>query len=304
MVRPSPWCAILALAVLAAVPAAGQDAATGTRVVILGTGTPNADPERSGPAVAVIVGDTPFLVDLGPGVIRRAAAAARNGESALRVSNLKHAFITHLHSDHTLGYPDFIFSPWVLERMEPATVFGPPGLAAMTEHLQAAYAEDRRIRLDGLEPANPDGYRIRVREIAPGVVFTSDEVTVEAVPVQHGNWEESYAYVFTTRDRKIVISGDATPSEAIVAACDGCDVLVHEVYSAVAFERRPPEWQRYHAAFHTSTYELAELAARARPKLLVMYHQLYWGTDDAALLEEIRSRYDGAVMSAHDLAVY
>ena len=90
-----------------------------TQVVVLGTGTPLADPERSGPAVAVVVNGAAYLVDCGPGVVRRAAAAEKNGIKALAVDKLKIVFITHLHSDHTLGYPDLIFSPWVLERAEP-----------------------------------------------------------------------------------------------------------------------------------------------------------------------------------------
>ena len=70
--------------------------------------------------------------------------------------------------------------------------------------------------------------------------------------------------------------------------CDRCDVLVHEVYSLAGFRRREPVWQRYHESFHTSTAELAHLAERAQPGLLVLYHQLYWGASDDDLIREIR----------------
>src|SRR6266540_1055971 len=61
-----------------------------TRVVLLGTGTPGADPNRSGPATAIVVNDTPYLVDAGPGIVRRAAAAgADRGIAALDVKNLR-----------------------------------------------------------------------------------------------------------------------------------------------------------------------------------------------------------------------
>src|SRR5690348_10191309 len=103
-----------------------------TRVVVLGTGTPNADPDRSGPAVAIIVGNSSYLVDAGPGIVRRAAKAARDDSiAALRMPQLRRVFITHLHSDHTTGLPDLIFSPWVLERTAPLDVFGPPGTKRM-----------------------------------------------------------------------------------------------------------------------------------------------------------------------------
>src|SRR5258707_8504653 len=87
-----------------------------SRVVVLGTGTPNDDPERFGPSVAIVVDDASYLVDFGVGVVRRAAAADRSGIKALNVVNLKYAFATHLHSDHTLGLSDLILTPWILER--------------------------------------------------------------------------------------------------------------------------------------------------------------------------------------------
>ena len=277
-----------------------------TRVVLLGTGTPNADPDRSGPSVAVVVDGTAYLVDAGPGVVRRAAAAYRAGVEGLQAERLETVFITHLHSDHTVGLPDLIFTPWVLGRSEPLAVYGPDGIRAMTEHLLAAYQQDVYMRLYGLEPTagKEDGYRVIAHEVEPGVVYRDSSVMVEAFSVPHGSWPRAYGYTFTTPDRTIVISGDTAPGERIVEMCNGCDVLIHEVYSAKRFETRSPEWQRYHASFHTSTLELADIASRAKPRLLVLYHQLYWGATDAKLLEEIRAVYSGEVVSGRDLDVY
>jgi ribonuclease BN (tRNA processing enzyme) len=120
------------------------------------------------------------------------------------------------------------------------------------------------------------------------------------------NWPRGHAfgYRFQTADRTIVISGDTRPSEAVVRACAGCDVLVHEVYSSDRFRERSAEWQRYHRDADTSTTELAALATRARPKLLVLYHQLFWGATDEDLVREVRRDYSGAVVSGHDLDVF
>jgi ribonuclease BN (tRNA processing enzyme) len=274
-----------------------------TKIVLLGTGTPNADPERSGPAIAVVVNDTPYLIDCGPGVVRRAAEASRNGVDGLKVKNLTRLFVTHLHSDHTAGYSDLILTPWVLGRDTPLEVHGPQGIAEMTEHILAAYQQDIKARLEGLEPANDSGHRVNTHDIKPGIIYQDANVTVEAFGVQHGSWLEAYGFVFTTPDRKIVISGDTAPSESLVAKCDGCDVLIHEVYSAVRFEERSPVWQQYHSSSHTSTRELAELASRAKPELLILYHQLYWGATDEELLSEIKELYEGQVVSGKDLDV-
>lgn len=279
-----------------------------TRLVLLGTGSPNADPERSGPATAVVVDDRAYLIDAGPGIVRRAAMAARDRDiPALVPQRLNHVFVTHLHSDHTVGLPDLLYGPWVLDRPEPLNVFGPPGIARMMNGIGEAWADDIAIRINGLEPrdANRDGYRPNTTEIEPGLVYEDDLVRVFAILVHHGSWERSYGYRFEGPDRTIVISGDAAPSESLIEACNGCDVLLHEVYSAERFPTRPPEWQAYHSQFHTSTIELADIANRARPGMLVLYHHLFWGTDDAGLVRELRAAgYAGPLASGRDLGVY
>jgi ribonuclease BN (tRNA processing enzyme) len=301
----SPRLLLAAIAIAAPLGAQTPPPRPGTQVVILGTGTPNADPDRSGPGVAIVVNGRAYLVDAGPGIVRRAAAAQRKGVASLAANKLDIVFITHLHSDHTLGLPDLMLSPWTLERTAPLAVYGPPGIKAMTDNIGVAYREDIRNRIDGREPANKTGYRVIAHEIQrPAVVYRDSNVTVRAFAVPHGDWKRSYGYRFETRDRTIVVTGDTRSSDSVVTACNGCDVLVHEVYSAERFKTRPPEWQRYHALAHTSTTELARLATRARPKLLVLYHQLLWGATDEDLLREISLGYPGRVVSAKDLEIY
>lgn len=278
--------------------------ASSTKIVLLGTGTPNADPERFGPSVAIVVNDTPYIVDFGPGVVRRAAAAQRKGVTGLAMPKLTRAFVTHLHSDHTAGYADLIFTPWVLERTQSFEVYGPKGLKAMTEHIVKAYKEDLDMRLHGGEPSNKTGHKVNAHEIKPGVIYKDANVTVKAFLVKHGSWKEAYGYRFETPDKTIVISGDCAPSPSVIENCQGCDVLLHEVYSQAGFQKRPREWQKYHASFHTSSRELAEIATKAKPGLLILYHQLFWGTSEDELLDEIRRDYSGKVVSGRDLDIY
>jgi ribonuclease BN (tRNA processing enzyme) len=278
--------------------------ASRTRVVLLGTGTPNAEPDRSGPALAIVVDETPYVVDAGPGIVRRASAAYRKGIRALEPKRLRLAFLTHLHSDHTAGYPDLILTPAVLERNAPLVVYGPKGTRDMTANILRAWSADIDLRTHDLEPSKPAGYEVRAADVEPGPIFSDARVSVSAIPVRHGAWKSAFAYRFATPDRTIVVSGDTAPADTIVAACNGCDILVHEVYSTAGFATRPPEWQRYHRAYHTSSAELAALASRARPKLLVLTHQLYWGVTDEALLAEIRQAYAGKVVSGRDLDVF
>ncbi len=274
-----------------------------TRLVMLGTGTPIADPERSGPSVAIVVDDSVYIVDAGPGVVRRAAAAARV-TPALAAKNLKLVFFTHLHSDHTLGYPDLVFSPAVLHRKAPLVAYGPRGLEDMTAHIVLAWKKDVDVRVNGLERGDADAYVVHAHEIEPGQIYRDDKVIVRAFLVKHGSWDEALGYRFDTPDRAIVISGDTAPCEEVARACDGCDFLVHEVYSRAGFDELDSRDQRYHSTFHTSAPELARIATLARPRRLVLYHQLFFGSSETALVEEVRRGYAGDVVSAHDLDVF
>ena len=266
-------------------------------MILLGTGNPNPDPRAMGPAVAVVAADRVYLVDCGPGVVRRAA------EAGIRMEQLTRAFVTHLHSDHTVGLPDLIFTPAVTGRLEPLEIWGPPGLSALVSHVMSAWSEDMDVRLNGLEHGVRRAYDIRAHEVKPGEVYRDTVVRVTAIPVRHGSWRYAYGYRFEAGGKVIVISGDTTYSEALAAAAKGCDILVHEVYSARGLARRTPEWQRYHSAFHTSGEDLGRVAAEARPRKLVLYHQLPMGETAEEVVGEVRSRFDGEVIYGRDLDV-
>ena len=284
-----------------------------TQVVMLGTGNPPADPDRSGPATAIVVDGTPYLVDFGAGVVRRAkSAAVDKGIAGLDPVNLRVAFVTHLHSDHTVGYPDLILTPWVIGRRVPLEVYGPTGITAMTEHILAAYQADFETRMKDRAlytvGAFREGHAVNAHEVKPGVVYKDANVTVTAFATKHAM--ESYGYRFDTPDRSIVISGDTNPTQATIDACRGCDILIHEVLTHDWLSRRQ-DFQAYAAAHHTTTTQLTELATKAKPGLLVLYHaslSIRPAVDNqrstaATLLNEM-AKYPGRVVVARDLDVY
>jgi ribonuclease BN (tRNA processing enzyme) len=191
----------------------------------------------------------------------------------------------------------------------------------MAEHILKAYAADIDIRTGvkartgDTEHARISGYKVNVHEIHPGVVYKDQNVTVTAFAVHHGNWAHAYGYRFETANRTVVISGDTSPDAAIVDNCHGCDVLIHEVYTQASFDKLSPEWKRYRMAYHTSSKELADIATRAKPGLLILYHRANPGCDHARtecreagseeqLLKEIRQFYKGKVVAGHDLEIY
>lgn len=275
----------------------GAALAQDTRVVLLGTGTPNPEPHRMGSASAVISGSRVYIVDCGPGVVRRAA------EAGIEMKQLTRLFVTHLHSDHTAGLPDLILTPAVTGRLEAFEAYGPPGLRAMTAHVMQAWKEDLAIRLHGLEPSVAAAYVVHAHDVRPGEIYRDGQVRVTAFAVQHGSWKYAYGYRFEAADKVIVFSGDTAYSPELARQAKGCDILVHEVYSQAGFEKRTPEWQRYHAAFHTSAVEVGRLAEEARPKKLVLNHLLPMGQTPAETVSEVRQHFQGEVIYGEDLMV-
>src|SRR5215510_3593550 len=291
-------------------------AADKTIVVMLGTGNPAIDPDRSGPATAIVVNGSAYLVDFGAGVVLRAKAAVLTREiPALEPTNVRVVFATHLHSDHTVGYADLILTPWVMGRRTPLEVYGPTGIKAMTEHILEAYRADFETRSKHYTEklysvgSFPAGHNVNPHEITAGVVYKDANVTVTAFRTKHAM--DSYGYRFDTPDRSIVISGDTNPTQATIDACNGCDILIHEVLTHDWLAKRP-DFHDYAARFHTTTTQLAELAGQAKPRLLILYHaSIAWRpvVDDQrsrpeVLLDEMIKRYSGHVVVGRDLDVY
>ena len=271
---------------------------------MLGTGTPIPDPDRMGPSLAIIVDSVPYLFDAGTGVVRRAAAAQRAGVPGLTMPALQRVFITHLHSDHTLGLADLLFTPWIQGRKVPLEVYGPPGTQRLVNGIVDGNDEDIHERLASSGGPSAEGWKARVHEVAPGIVYKDSRVTVRAFAVPHSAWKYAFGYRIETPDRTIVFSGDTRESPAIAAACDGCDVLIHEVYSDFGFKTIPAIRQAYHAQAHTSAMQLGAIATAARPKLLILTHLLFFGATEAQLLAEVKSKFGGNVALARDLQVF
>ncbi len=272
-------------------------------LLVLGSGMPVPDPARMGPAYAVVYGDRTFLFDAGAGVMRRVA------EAGLGIDGFTRVLLTHLHSDHTLGLPDVLLTTWVMGRRSAQLLIGPPGTARMVELLLAAWQPDIAVRTEGLERGQPGGHRATVTESSGGVVYDSAGVQIEAVRVPHGEWEVSLGYVIRLPGRTLVLSGDTRVSDALVAAGQGADVLVHEAYPAVRLrpEDRPGGelWPAYMRSVHTSDEEVGALVARMGVQRVVLSHVVWMGGTPEELVAGVRrGGFRGPVSVASDLDVW
>ena len=278
-----------------------------TKLIILGSGTPNPDPQRYGSGYAIVVNESAYIVDFGPGIVRRISAMSPTwgGEfPSMELKKINIAFLTHIHSDHSGALADLILTPWIMGRDVPLKLYGPPGLDAMSKNITEAYIDDINYRLYGSQPANKLGYTTLVNEISEdGVVYKDENVKVMAFKNAHGDFKNSFGFLFITKDKKILLSGDTAVSENLKKYGKDLDILVHEVFSSETFVNKTKDWQIYHQAHHTSSIDLGIIANELKPKKLVLSHILFWGASDESLLSDVKKNFNGKTIIAKDLMV-
>ncbi len=276
-----------------------------TRVVILGTGTPIPDAYRAGPGIAVVHKGETYLFDVGAGTVRNATVARyRYDIPSLYPTQICCAFITHMHSDHTLDLMELGYTMW-WRRREGLKLWGPAGMGEMVAGMKATMLPDTRIRSSGTQPLpNAAGNQIDFVEIQEGVLLQKDDLTITAFPVNHGDIKPAFGFKVVTPDKSVVISGDTAFSERLIEEARGVDILLHEVISVAGLEKTTAFWQSYHKKAHTTSVDVGRVAMQAKPGLLVLYHGLYYGTPEEDVISEVRRVFDGPVVLANDLDVF
>ena len=172
----------------------------------------------------------------------------------------------------------------------------------MSENITKAYIEDINYRLYGSQPANKLGFTSSVTEILKdGLIYKDENVEVIAFKNAHGDFEHSFGFLFITKDKRILFSGDTAVSKNLKKYGKNLDILVHEVFSSETFVNKTKDWQIYHQAHHTSSIDLGIIANELKPKKLVLSHILFWGATEESLLSDVRQNYTGETIIAKDL---
>ncbi|MCC6990825.1 MAG: MBL fold metallo-hydrolase [Acidobacteria bacterium] len=282
----------------AAVPVA-QPAGT-LQITLLGTGNPRPNLERFGPSILVEAGPRRVLIDAGRGAAQRLFEI---GQRDL-LTGIDALFLTHLHSDHTVGIPDVWLTSWIFGRAKALQMIGPPGTADMAAHLTQAYQWDIATRAKD-EGFPAEGVRLAAADVAPGVVFDRDGLKVTAFAVDHGAFAvPAYGYRVDYQGRSAVFSGDMRFDERIVAAAKGADVMVLEVISPEVEARRaqvqdPKALERI-LARHISPDQAGTLFARVTPRLAVFTHVVPSPATAEDLVPATRKTYTGPLAVGYD----
>jgi ribonuclease Z len=286
-------CAYATLQV--ALPGAGYGQSF--RVTLLGTGNPRPSMERFGPSTLVEVGNQKLLFDCGRG------ATQRMYQLKIPFNEVDALFLSHLHSDHTVGIPDLWLTGWIMGRGVPLRVWGPAGTREMMSHLERAYAFDVHTRRDVDEKLPAEGAVIEAQEIREGVVYEGGGIKVTAFLVDHGLVQPAFGYRVDYAGHSVTLSGDTRFSENLIRFAQGTDLLIHEVLDPEAYQEISNTFtaaQRQKVIEHHITPEQAGLVfTRVKPKLAVYSHVV--PPDARDLIAHTRKTYSGPLEVGEDL---
>ena len=286
----------VALFVAALVPAVARGQQF--RATLLGTGCPAAVMNRFGPSTLVEAGDQKFLFDAGRGALQRLT------QLDVRWQDIQGVFLTHLHSDHVVGFPDLWLTGWLIVpgRKVPLQVRGPTGTAVMMSHLQQAFAYDVRIRTEN-DGVSPEGVALAVEEIGEGVVYDKGGVKITAFEVDHAPVKPALGYRIDYSGRSIVLSGDTRVSQNLLRHAQNVDVLVHEVFAPATLQRAgvPAARAKSIVDYHTTPEQAGEVFARLKPKLAVYSHICMPSATEEDLVPGTRKTYTGPLELGEDL---
>ncbi len=289
--------ATLALILLAAAMLPAPMEAQALKVTLLGTGNPRPVMSRFGPSILVEAGKEKLLFDCGRG------ATQRLYQLNLPFSAITGLFLTHLHSDHTVGIPDLWLTGWVMGRSTPLPVWGPEGTKAMMSHLEEAYAFDIHIRRDVDTKLPGAGAQVIAKDIAEGAVYENEGVKVTAFLVDHGEIKPAFGYRVDYAGHSVTLSGDTRPSENLIKFAQGTDVLIHEVVDPAAFgpvvSSDSPEQRKKIIEHHTTPEQAGGIFTRVKPRLAVYSHIV--PPDVPEVIPHTRKTYAGPLQVGEDL---
>jgi ribonuclease Z len=264
------------------------------RVTLLGTGSPSPSLARHHPAALVQWGSgSSWLVDAGDGVVSQILAAGT------AVAAVDHVAITHLHWDHILGYPAFVWGSWSGGRWQ-LRVIGPEGTVDMHRRLVEEFYRDQAEWAIDLGFARAGWDDVEVTDIVAGWSGEFEGCIVEAGRVVHPPMS-SLGYRFTYGGRSLVISGDTARCDELVDLARGADVLVVDACASSP----PPDVTAARRAiitrlheFHASPQDCVDMAAAAGVSKVVLTHHL-----PEARPQFDSGAYDGEVVIGSDLDV-
>ena len=283
------------------------------RVYTIGTASPMPG-QRVQTGTGVIVNGHFFMFDVGDGVVQKAE------NMGLPLERLDGIFITHWHSDHMMDLPSLISRSWLLGRTNDLYLYGPDGTDTLNQAIDQYLHIENKHRVDHHGTATMDVSKARAIshefknvQGEKAVIYQKDGITITAFDVDHAPIEPAVGYAIEYKGKKVVISGDTKKNDLVLEMAQDADLLLHEVIlnslliqmeSSLKQAGMTRNEKIIHDIqdYHTTPAEVAEIAAKAKVKKLILHH--FAPPPDFRIIKNLykkeMSGFDGEIHFAND----
>ena len=248
------------------------------RVYVCGSASPLGMGQAQA-CIAVITPEHFYLIDSGAG------STDNINRLGLPLVRLQGLLLTHFHSDHIAEIYEVNLGSWVRGRPAPLTVYGPRGVAEVTDAVNAGYRQDRIYRTGhhGEDLLPPALGVLEHKTIAPGVILEDGDLKISAYVAEHPPIHPAVGYRFDYRGRSVVISGDSNVTDETRKIVDGADLLLHDALSLPTLtalsealgavgQSRQSRIVFDVMDYHASTDSLIELGEKSNVDMVAFYH--------------------------------
>ena len=282
-------------------------------VYTVGTASPMPS-ERVQTGTAVIVNGHFFMFDVGDGVVRQA------GIMGLPLNRLDGVFITHYHSDHFMDLAALVSRSWLMGRSQDLHLYGPDGTDSINQSIKGYLHLENQHRVDHHGPETMDISKVHAIphefknvQNSKEVIYEQDGIKITAFDVNHEPIEPAVGYAIEYKGKKVVISGDTKKNDLVLEMAQDADLLLHEIIlnslleqtSTTLGERgmaRNSEIIHDIQDYHTPPAEVAEIAAKANVKKLILHH--FAPAPDFWVIKNLYKKelggYDGPIVFSND----
>lgn len=264
-------------------------------VTMLGTGSPRPNINRSQPAQTITIDEETILIDCGEGT------TAQLMKAGIAPQSIKFLIFTHLHSDHTLGYGQFLLGGWGQGRSE-LTIIGPKGTKAFHESILNMYSYDIDYRCS-LGRSGAGIRDVRIIEFDEPGELRENPLPYKITTASMIHNVPTFAFRFDIGEKTVVISSDTAPNEEIVKLAQGADLLVQNACLTAGQKSPALEkiWEQLQKE-HCTPAQAGQIATRANVKKVVLTHFLP-EADGIIAYNEASTEFSGEIIVPEDLQV-
>ncbi len=250
-------------------------------VTFLGTSAALSSADRANVAFLVTHGETRILAECGPHIV------AQLSRAGITASQLHILFVSHIHGDHTLGFPMLMLERFLARCQSRLRV-------VCHEQLPDAFETITRT----VYPEMSDYLRdtctfVPLSSTSSSSLPLGEEIHLSTIPASHS--VPTLAVRLDIDGRSIVYSGDTEYNPELAEFASKADLLIHDANESSTLEPGKPAFN------HTAALDAGRVARAADVGILALVHiQRSFRGQEEVLKREAGSAFGGKIVIPDD----